>query len=307
MGLQNSLPSPTGTLEKAPAGFSTTVTDTTLSEALITLRKRRWVLITAAVFGLSYGVYKAETQPRVYEAFGRIQVRSGSSNEYRVSAVPGYSNDSASKMLTEIAILQSDSLMLTVAREMDLANNAAFLEAKGPVPHVSLDDAMVRQSTVHRLQSNLNISLVPKTDIIRINYKSLNSKLAADIVNKVISAYIQRSYETRFASTQRVSQWLSSQLDDLKQQVQISQERMMDLQRRLGIDSGVRPNSQPNQFVARRSLEGSGIGEDRPDHSGIALSHAERDGPGYDRRLYRNDSRDCACRVEFAAGTDCDR
>jgi polysaccharide biosynthesis transport protein len=235
MGQQNLLQPLTGSPEPAPSGFSTTVTDTTLSEALITLRKRRWVLIAAAALGLSYGVYKAETQPRIYEAFGRIQVRSGSSNEYRVSAVPGYSNDNASKMLTEIAILQSDSLMLTVAREMDLSNNPAFLEAKGPVPHTSLDDAMVRQSTVHRLQSNLNISLVPKTDIIRINYNSLNPKLAADIVNKVISAYIQRSYETRFASTQRVSQWLSSQLDDLKQQVQVSQERMMDLQRRLGI------------------------------------------------------------------------
>ncbi|HMH15020.1 MAG TPA: polysaccharide biosynthesis tyrosine autokinase [Edaphobacter sp.] len=235
MGQPNLQKPPTGSAEMAPAGFSTTVTDTTLSEALITLRKRRWVLITAAALGLLYGVYKAETQPRIYEAFGRIQVRSGSSNEYRVSAVPGYSNDTASKMLTEIAILQSDSLMLTVAREMDLQNNPAFLDVKGPVPHASLDDAVVRQSTIHRLQSNLNISLVQKTDIIRISYTSKNPKLAADIVNKVISAYIQRSYETRFASTQRVSQWLSSQLDDLKQQVQVSQERMMDLQRRLGI------------------------------------------------------------------------
>jgi len=235
MGQPTSQQLPKGSPEKAPAGFSTAVTDTTLSEALITLRKRRWILIAAALLGLLYGIYKAETQPRIYEAFGRIQVRAGSSNEYRVSAVQGYSNDTASKMLTEIAILQSDSLMLTVAREMDLANNAAFLDAKGPVPHVSIDDASVRQSTVHRLQSNLTISLVPKTDIIRISYSSKNSKLAADIVNKVISAYIQRSYETRFASTQRVSQWLSSQLDDLKQQVQASQERMMDLQRRLGI------------------------------------------------------------------------
>ena len=86
-----------------------------------------------------------------------------------------------------------------------------------------------------------NIVLVPKTEIINISYNSLNPKLAADIVNKVISAYIQRSYETRFASTQRVSQWLSSQLDDLKQQVETSQEQMMDLQRQLGI-LGFDPN-----------------------------------------------------------------
>lgn len=235
MGSPNTQPPVIGTPETTPTGFSATVTDTTLSEALITLRKRRWVLITAVLLGLVYGVYKATTQPRVYDAFGRIQVRSGSSNEYRVSAIQGYSEDTASKMLTEIAILQSDSLMLTVAREMDLSNNAEFLNKKGPLPHTSLDDAVVRQSTVHRLQSNLHITLVPKTDIIRISYTSLNSKLAADIVNKVIATYIQRSYETRFASTKRVSQWLSSQLDDLKQQVQVSQEQMMDLQKRLGI------------------------------------------------------------------------
>jgi capsular exopolysaccharide synthesis family protein len=235
MGLQTAQPPTPSAHEATSTGFSTTVTDTTLSEALITLRKRRWIVIAAALLGLLYGIYKAETQPRIYEAFGRIQVRSGSSNEYRVSAVQGLTGDTASKMLTEIAILQSDSLMLTVAREMDLANNPAFADAKGPVPHTSLDDAGVRQATVRRLQSNIHIVLVPKTDIIRISYNSLNPKLASDIVNKVISTYIQRSYETRFASTQRVSQWLSSQLDDLKQQVQVSQERMMDLQRRLGI------------------------------------------------------------------------
>src|SRR5258708_6211992 len=259
MAFQHAQPPVTGAPETPQAGFSATVTDTTLSEALITLRKRRWILIIAVLLGLLYGIWKAETQPRVYEAFGRIQVRSGSSNEYRVSAVPGYSNDTASKMMTEIAILQSDSLMLTVAREMDLANNPAFLNVKGSVPHASLDDAMVRQSTVHRLQSNMHIVLVHKTDIIRISYNSLSSTLTADIVNKVMSTYIQRSYETRFASTQRVSQWLSSQLDDLKQQVQVSQERMMDLQRRIGV-VGVGAAPKPVGTVVGGLLEGGGGG-----------------------------------------------
>jgi succinoglycan biosynthesis transport protein ExoP len=51
----------------------------------------------------------------------------------------------------------------------------------------------------------------------------------------LIQDYIQRSYETRFESTQRVSRWLSSQLDDLKQQVESSQNQMLDLQKRLGV------------------------------------------------------------------------
>jgi succinoglycan biosynthesis transport protein ExoP len=229
------LPPGAGVPEKYQTGFDSTVTDTTLSEALITLRKRRMVLIVAALLGLLYGIYKAESQPQLFEAYGRIQVRTGSSNEYRVSAVQGYGGDTSSKMLAEIEILKSDTLMLKVAREMDLSNNAIFLERKEPIRHTSLDDASVRQDTVHRLQSNLHVTLVPKTDIIRISYSSLSAKLSADIVNKVIGAYIQRSYETRFESAQHVSQWLSSTLDDLKQQVETSQEQMMDMERRLGI------------------------------------------------------------------------
>jgi len=234
---------PPGTVgsETTNAGFSTTATDTTLSEAFITLRKRRWVLITAVLLGLAYGIYRAETQPRLFDAFGRVQVRSGSSNEYKVSAVAGYTADNNSRMLTEIAILQSDTLMLTVAREMDLANNADFLQVKVPVPHASLEDANVRQDTIHRLQSNLHIVLVPKTDIIKIDYTSLNAKLSADIVNRVIASYIHRSYQVRFDSSQNISKWLSGQLEDLKQQVEVSQQQTMELERRLGI-LGFDPN-----------------------------------------------------------------
>src|SRR5882757_10017376 len=151
MGSENTQPPLGGGRDTRQNKFSTTVTDTTLSEALIVLRKRRWVLIIAVLLGLAYGIFKAESQPQVYDSYGRIQVRSGSSNEYRVSAVGDYGADSSTRLMTEIEILKSDGLMLTVCREMDLANNADFLETKGPVPHSSLDDGVVRQDTVHRL------------------------------------------------------------------------------------------------------------------------------------------------------------
>src|ERR1700678_910039 len=188
---QTQLPPGAGIPERYQSEFSSTVTDTTLSEALITLRKRRWVLIIAVLLGLIYGIYKAESQPQMFEAYGRIQVRTGSSNEYRVSAVQGYSGDSSSKMLSEIEILKSDTLLLKVAREMDLSNNPTFFDMKGPIAHTTLDDPSIRQATVHVLQSNLHVALVPKTDIIRISYSSLSAKLSSDIVNKVIATYIQ--------------------------------------------------------------------------------------------------------------------
>lgn len=121
-------PTGAGVSDTSPSGFSTTVGEAALSEVLITLRKRRWILIAASLLGLIYGLCNAESQPQIFEAYGRIQVRSESPNEYRVSAIPGISGDSSSKLLAEIEILKSDTLLLKVAREMDLSNNREFLD-----------------------------------------------------------------------------------------------------------------------------------------------------------------------------------
>ena len=209
-------------------------TDTTLSEALITLRKRRWVLILLVLAGLLFGFYKAVTQIRLYESFGRIEVRAGASDEYKISAASYFGDDPQRKMSTEEAILMSDTLLTKVARDLNLANDNDFLGVKGPQPHHSMDDPAVRQTVLGILSGGLHVAQVPKTDIIRISFLSLNAKLSADVVNKVIEDYIHRSYETRFDATQRVSAWLSSQLEDLKKKVENSQQQMMDLQRKLG-------------------------------------------------------------------------
>ena len=198
------------------------------------LRKRRLILIACVVLGAAYGFYKAVTQVKLYEAFGRIEVRTGSSDEFRLSATSLFGDDPQRKMMTEESIITSSALLANVARDLNLANNSEFFGVKGAMPHRSMDDPGVRQGVVAMLQSGLTVTQVPKTDLMRISYLSLSPKLSADIVNKVIADYIVYSYESRFASSQRVSQWLSSQLDDLKQQVETSQQQMMDLQKKLG-------------------------------------------------------------------------
>ena len=220
-------------------------TDTTLSEALITLRKRRLVLLTCVLLGILYGIYRAYSQPKLFYAFAEIEVRSGASAEYRLDTAQGLASDPGSKLAAEVVILQSDSLMVTVAREMNLCNNPDFLGVRRPIPYQSLDTPAVRERTIRRLHQQLKVALIPKTDIIKLTYSSLNAKLSADIINRVVADYIQRSYETRYLSTQRVSQWLSGQLDDLKHQVETSQEQMLDLQRRLGM-LGLDPSHNQN-------------------------------------------------------------
>jgi succinoglycan biosynthesis transport protein ExoP len=208
--------------------------EASLSEAVATIRKRLWIPMLAAVLGASYGAYKAYTQPKLFTAGSTVQVHNGSANAYRLEN-SYYEDDSATKMNTEVAILQSDTLLTTVARDMNLANNPDFWGAAGPLPHMSLDDPNVRAGVLGGLRGGLQIVLIPRTQLMRINYSSFSSKLSADIVNQLVAAYIQRSFQTPAKQTKMVSDWLSGQLDDLKHQVERSQQQMMDLQRQLGV------------------------------------------------------------------------
>lgn len=250
--MSSSALAPASVHEAASSAASTTAAsvgapgDNTLSDVLLTVRKRKLIILGAALLGLSYGYYKGTTQPRLYQANGTIEIRSGSSNQFRINNSSTFNN--ISPLPTQVAILKSDTVLLTVARDLDLPNNPDFTGYHGPSRHLSLDDPNIRQITLDTMQNDVDVSAIPKTDLVRISGSTLSPKLSANIVNKLINEYIARSLQSSYDATQRVSEFLSSQLRDLKQQVETSQEQLIDLGRRLDV-SAFDPTH--NQITAR--------------------------------------------------------
>jgi capsular exopolysaccharide synthesis family protein len=213
----------------APAPSST---DATISEAWVTIRARKKLILAVASLGAIYGIYSGYTQPHPFDAYGTIEIRSGSSNEYRLGAPNRLGGDDTSRITTEVAILKSDSLMLSVAKDLNIANNPY---QGGGGAYQSVDRPDVRRRVINILQSEIGVASIPKTDIIRITCSTPNAQLSADIINKLVQEYRLRSFQSRADATERVSEFFSRQLDDLKQQVSSSQEQMIDLQKRLGV------------------------------------------------------------------------
>jgi capsular exopolysaccharide synthesis family protein len=200
----------------------------------VTIRKQRYLILIATLLGGAYGFYQGVVQPHVYLSSSTIEIRSGASNEFRVGSVAP-SGPETSRLPTQVAILKSDSLMLTVARDLNLANNQAFVGAKTAFPFRNIDDPNVRQSTIGTLQGDVSVESLPKTDIIRISCTTLDPKLSSDIVNKLVEEYRLRSFQSRADAAQNVERFFAHQLDDLKQEVQTAQEQMIDLQKQLGV------------------------------------------------------------------------
>ena len=106
----------------------------------------------------------------------------------------------------------------------------------GPSPrYQNVDDPVVRQRVVGALQRDITVGVIPKTDIVSITCTTGKAQLSADIVNQLVQDYIAHSFQSRADATKRVATFFSSQLDDLKQQVETSQGEMLELQKKLGV------------------------------------------------------------------------
>jgi succinoglycan biosynthesis transport protein ExoP len=201
----------------------------------IVLKRRITILICLIVALAVAGLYSFVQRPR-YESTARIAVSFENENlfgsENGLGLLGGM--DPQTKLETQVRILQSDTLALEVIRQLNLDQNPQFFRTHDKQP-VNLSDPGTRAAFVGNFRKGLNVRTVPKSELIEITYRSYDPKLSADIVNQLVEAYTERNFQVKFQSTMQASNWLSKQLDGLKQTVERTQERLAQYQKDNGI------------------------------------------------------------------------
>ncbi len=250
----------------------------TLGMLVALLRKRRAVFLCVLAVCLAAVTLYCLTATRRYQATGQIQIQKDSAGAFGLeSSVMGDAASSASDALdynitlqTEANILNSDSLALQVIRDLHLETTKDFYPIsktslggqflsvltfwKKPVEpmSVSLDRAPNRRYTVLKIfASHLKIEPVTGTRLINVSYSSPDPELAAAVVNHLISALMDYTFQSRFTATAQASNWLTAQLDDLRKQTERLQAKAILLQR----DTGMFGDDESHNIVLTR-LEG---------------------------------------------------
>jgi len=218
-----------------------------LSDIWLVIRKRRLLLMAfslgiALLAGL-YGVMRGKQ----YTATGEIQIQPGSASDIKQSLNSVLGGNSLDDIMeSDTRILTSDTLLLTVVRTLKLQDNPTFLggattatnvlkKQSVPLLHGDLRDPFVQIVLVRMLRGHLMVSRVPRTQMINISCVDSSPQLAADIVNTLQSEFIKNNFVAHYGNKQQVSNWLTGQIEDLRNVVQTSQDRMVDLQKKLGI------------------------------------------------------------------------
>ena len=127
-------------------------------------------------------------RPRTFAASGAIRVQPGNASAYRTTTTPDTALP-ADKIASEVAILQSRSLYMQVAKELNLANEPAIWK-ETETRHRSLDDPKTRQRLGELMVDAIRVYHSPKDEIISITCTTRSPALSARIVNALINDYV---------------------------------------------------------------------------------------------------------------------
>jgi polysaccharide export outer membrane protein len=181
--------------------------------------------------------------PNQYEATARVALRTSPASSLSLDAgeasVASSSLATPLQLETQANVFRSDQLAWRVITALKLYQAPGFMGNFGRrfpgFKPGQTDSADAQAWLLERFQRRLRVETLPRTLMIQIRFRSRDAALSAAAVNGIIRAYEEQDSDARVEATAQASDWLQSQLKDLKIRVDQDQHRLADFQSRHGI------------------------------------------------------------------------
>ncbi|MCL5669906.1 MAG: polysaccharide biosynthesis tyrosine autokinase, partial [Acidobacteria bacterium] len=201
-----------------------------------TLRKQRWTIITATFVVVTLvAIYSFKVRP-TYRATGRVEVEAVSSPIESLERDNFRAPTDTTFLRTQVDVLASDNLAWQTIQQLKLDTNPEFNTAIGhPNQGTAEDSAALQARLIRAFQGCLHVDLPRDSRMLEVSFDSTDPRLAAQIVNALMNNYIEYNFTTKYDATRQASGWMSQQLDELKAQVEKSQQALVDYERQNAI------------------------------------------------------------------------
>jgi succinoglycan biosynthesis transport protein ExoP len=199
------------------------------------LIKRRWVIVACFLLGIVVAAILTYLTVPVYESVARVDINPSQSTNIGISDVMDnkLGQDTSTRLLTQVRILQSDSVIYAVLQSQNLYTKEPFSEVFRNSPYVpgkALSPAQ-RAVLLGKLRSKLHVVSIPNTDLVEIHYQDPNPVQASVIAQAIVDQYLELDLRSRYEGTLRISNWLSGELNELKAHSAEAQRKVAQFQR----------------------------------------------------------------------------
>jgi len=217
--------------------------EVSLGEIWVKIWKRR---VAASLFAggifLAVVLYTFLKKP-VYESVAQIRVDSSQQGslglEDLVSQKLADSDSEGGRLQTELTILQCAPVSMQVIKNLDLGHREEFAGKKLMASVTAIDpvkmDPLSREKLLLKFHDAEKLEVLPKTRVIEIRFQNTDPQLAADTVNAIVDAYLQRNFDVKYQGALQVSEWLSKQMEELKSNAVGAEQRLAEFQKQNNI------------------------------------------------------------------------
>lgn len=229
-----------------------------LHDLLGVLKKYRLTIAAVALGTVALALLGCLLLTPKYASIATVEVNRDSS-----SGAGGGPTDSSSQpddvkteVETDTTILQDDKLALGVIRDLNLTSHPPFSKVHVAKERgLSLDAAPETREKILKLFSkSLKVESVPDTRLIQVTFKNQDPVIAANVANRLCRSFIDDYLQRRAQSTTEVSYWIGKELDNLKKQVQDSEQALADFEQKTGlVGVDISSSSEGGDGVAMQS------------------------------------------------------
>lgn len=233
-------------------------TPTTLYEYGRLLLRRKGVLLIAAVVGTSMGLLISMPRTRIYQAHTMLEIQRLNENLLNTGEISPTANSATAveEMHTQIRLLQSESLIGHVIGKFGIKHSfipptrlerwRAALGFSGSAVAVSS-----RETAVMMAAGTISIEALQQARVIQISCDSTDPKIAAEFLNILVNEFIDQKMSSRVETSQRTSQWLNRQIEELKLNLEKSEENLQSF----GLSAGLMFTSEKDSSVSEQKLQ----------------------------------------------------
>ena len=252
---------------------------TTVFDVFASIWRRRGLIALIVLPLMATAFIAAEFMPRQYNAQGAIVI---ASRKYMIPELESVSTPTGDIDIvrSEMAVMRSRTLLRGVAKKLHLdtlpefnssLRPAAWYQRLDPRPYIDTfftpkqdqpveDTERIDSEVESTLNQNLGVSNDSRDYVITVDYRSQDPRLSAQIINTLMSDYINQYIESKVSATISANASLNARAEDLRKEVAASDAKVQAftnksgyVQTRLGTVSSQQLNDLNTQLSTARA------------------------------------------------------
>jgi succinoglycan biosynthesis transport protein ExoP len=204
------------------------------------IRRQYLLIVVFSVLAAALGVVHLMTTPPLYTAHAKLVIDSGKVRALQQQVMsPSFSYPvfDFTEIMTQVELLKSDGVALSVIKSQHLSNNPAFVggtreglreavfawvKSLFGISTVKLPDTRseseLTRAALGTFLAQREVNRVVDTYVLDISYTAGAPDLAAKMANALADTYIDDQLDAKYQNTRRANKWLQDRIKDLRAQ-----------------------------------------------------------------------------------------